>query len=87
MRQLYELFSRFVESGTRLSIITKGNVGACRYVLEQEGLLQFFEQVFGMLGQFYGESDFDRANLGAIATGRQLGLRLSRVPRPTSSAA
>ena len=37
-------------------------MGACRYLLEQEGLLQFFEQVFGMLGQFYGESDFDRAN-------------------------
>ena len=37
-------------------------MGACRYLLEHEGLLQHFEQVFGMLGQFYGESDFDRAN-------------------------
>ncbi len=55
-------FSGLRDSGVRLSIITKGNVGACRYLLEQEGLLQFFEQVFGMLGQFYGESDFDRAN-------------------------
>ena len=62
MRQLGDFFSSLVKSGTRLSIITKGNVGACRYLLEQEGLLQFFEQVFGMLGQFYGESDFDRAN-------------------------
>ena len=62
MRQLGAFFASLREAGTRLSIITKGNVGACRYLLEQEGLLQFFEQVFGMLGQFYGESDFDRAN-------------------------
>ena len=62
MHQLGAFFASLREAGTRLSIITKGNVGACRYLLEQEGLLQFFEQVFGMLGQFYGESDFDRAN-------------------------
>ena len=62
MGQLGSFFSSLKASGVRLSIITKGNVGACRYLLEQEGLLQHFEQVFGMLGQFYGESDFDRAN-------------------------
>ena len=60
--QLGIFFSSLKASGVRLSIITKGNVGACRYLLEHEGLLQHFEQVFGMLGQFYGESDFDRAN-------------------------
>ena len=60
--QLGSFFSSLKASGVRLSIITKGNVGACRYLLEHEGLLQHFEQVFGMLGQFYGESDFDRAN-------------------------
>ena len=62
MGQLGSFFSNLKASGVRLSIITKGNVGACRYVLEHEGLLQHFEQVFGMLGQFYGESDFDRDN-------------------------
>ena len=62
MGQLGSFFASLKASGVRLSIITKGNVGACRYVLEHEGLLQHFEQVFGMLGQFYGESDFDRAN-------------------------
>ena len=62
MGQLGSFFSSLKASGVRLSIITKGNVGACRYLLEHEGLLQHFEQVFGMLGQFYGESDFDRAN-------------------------
>ena len=62
MGQLGSFFASLKASGVRLSIITKGNVGACRYLLEQEGLLQHFEQVFGMLGQFYGESDFDRAN-------------------------
>ena len=62
MGQLRSFFASMKAAGTKLSIITKGNVGACRYLLENEGLLQFFEQVFGMLGQFYGESDFDRAN-------------------------
>ena len=62
MGHLGSFFSSLNASGVRLSIVTKGNVGACRYLLEQEGLLQHFEQVFGMLGQFYGESDFDRAN-------------------------
>ena len=62
MGQLGSFFASLKASGVRLSIITKGNVGACRYLLEHEGLLQHFEQVFGMLGQFYGESDFDRAN-------------------------
>ena len=62
MEQLRSFFASLKAAGTKLSIITKGNVGACRYLLENEGLLQFFEQVFGMLGQFYGESDFDRAN-------------------------
>ena len=33
-------------------------MGARRYPLEQEGLLQFFKQVFGVVGPFYGESDF-----------------------------
>ena len=61
--QLGSFFASLKASGVRLSIITKGYVGACRYLLEQEGLLQHFEQVFGMLGQFYGESGFDRANL------------------------
>ena len=60
--QLGSFFASLKASGVRLSIITKGTVGACRYLLEHEGLLQHFEQVFGMLGQFYGESDFDRAN-------------------------
>ncbi len=46
----------------KLTIITKGNVGPCRFLLQEEGLLGFFEKVFGMLGQFYGESDFDQAN-------------------------
>ena len=60
--QLGSFFANLKASGVRLSIITKGYVAACRYLLEQEGLLQHFEQIFGMLGQFYGESDFDRAN-------------------------
>ena len=36
-------------------------MGERRYFLEQGGLLQFFEQVFGMVGQCYGESGFGSA--------------------------
>ncbi|CAE7241413.1 unnamed protein product [Symbiodinium sp. CCMP2592] len=60
VRELGNFFSNLKASGTRLSIIAKGDVGA-RYLLEHEGLLQFFEHVFSM-GQFQGESDFGRAN-------------------------
>ena len=62
MRQRSNRPPSTVNSGKTLRLLTKCTVGACRYILEQEGLWQFFEQVFGMLGQFYGESDFDRAN-------------------------
>ncbi|CAE7338201.1 unnamed protein product [Symbiodinium sp. CCMP2592] len=61
--QMHRLFfSSLKVSAAQLTIIAKGNVGACRYLLEHEGLLQYFEKVFWMLGQFYGESDFDLAN-------------------------
>jgi len=57
--QLNSFFPSLRVSGAH---ITKGNVGPFRYPLEHEGLLQYFEKVFGTSGQFYGESDFDRAN-------------------------
>ena len=63
MAELGSFFSGLKASGVgvRLSLITKVNVGAFRYLLEHERL-QYLEQVFGMLGQFYGECDFDGAN-------------------------
>ena len=61
MAELGSFFSSLKASGMRLSLITKVNVGAFRYLLEHERL-QYLEQVFGMLGQFYGECDFDGAN-------------------------
>ncbi|CAE7338013.1 unnamed protein product [Symbiodinium sp. CCMP2592] len=62
LNSLNSFFSSLKVSAEQLTIIAKGNVGACRYLLEHEGLLQYFEKVFWMLGQFYGESDFDLDN-------------------------
>ena len=62
VEELRSFFSGLKASGAKVSIITKGNVGACRYLMEHEGLLHFFENVFGMVGQFYGESEYDKAN-------------------------
>ena len=62
VEELRGFFADLKAAGAKLTIITKGNVGACRFLLQEEGLLGFFEKVFGMLGQFYGESDFDQAN-------------------------
>ena len=60
VEELRGFFSDLKAAGAKLTIITKGNVGACRFLLQEEGLLGFFEKVFGMLGQFYGESEFDQ---------------------------
>ena len=46
----------------QIIVLTKGMLGACAYVLEQEGLLHFVE-IFGLLGAAYGELDFDRMAL------------------------
>ena len=62
VEELRVFFSDLKAAGAKLTIITKGNVGACRFLLQEEGLLGFFEKVFGMLGQFYGESEFDQEN-------------------------
>eukprot|EP00435_Cladocopium_sp_Y103_P069231 s444_g32.t5 len=62
VEELRCFFSDLKAAGAKLTIITKGNVGACRFLLQEEGLLGFFEKVFGMLGQFYGESEFDQEN-------------------------
>ena len=62
VEDLRVFFSDLKAAGAKLTIITKGNVGACRFLLQEEGLLGFFEKVFGMLGQFYGESEFDQEN-------------------------
>ena len=62
MEELRGFFSDLKAAGAKLTIITKGNVGACRFLLQEEGLLGFFEKVYGMLGQIYGESEFDQEN-------------------------
>eukprot|EP00929_Paragymnodinium_shiwhaense_P035199 TRINITY_DN19037_c0_g1_i1.p1 TRINITY_DN19037_c0_g1~~TRINITY_DN19037_c0_g1_i1.p1 ORF type:complete len:474 (+),score=89.88 TRINITY_DN19037_c0_g1_i1:3-1424(+) len=45
--------------GVKSTIITKGNVGAVRCLLDEVGLLDFFVTVFGMIGPLYGETEYD----------------------------
>ncbi|CAE7816087.1 unnamed protein product [Symbiodinium sp. CCMP2592] len=62
MTELHSVFSGLKAYNMQLSVMTEGTVGACRFVLEQGGLLQYFDHVFGRLGKFYSESAFDRAD-------------------------
>eukprot|EP00930_Biecheleria_cincta_P005711 TRINITY_DN106645_c0_g1_i1.p1 TRINITY_DN106645_c0_g1~~TRINITY_DN106645_c0_g1_i1.p1 ORF type:complete len:1091 (-),score=174.04 TRINITY_DN106645_c0_g1_i1:321-3593(-) len=62
VQELRTFFSTLQASGVKMTIITKGNVGACQYLLEHDQLLQFFGNVFGMIGATYGESEFDKAH-------------------------
>jgi phosphoglycolate phosphatase-like HAD superfamily hydrolase len=42
------------EAGVKLTVITKGNVGVARYILNQASLMDFFETVYGNIGNNYG---------------------------------
>ncbi|CAE7357740.1 unnamed protein product, partial [Symbiodinium sp. CCMP2456] len=53
------LFEELRAAQVKMAVITEGMVGACAYVLEQEGLLHFVE-VFGSLKTAHGELEFDR---------------------------
>merc|ERR1712139_183076 len=59
---LRDLFTELHSAGTRLTVITKGYVGVVRYILEKEGLLDLFEEVYGFIGQSYGVRNYDRCN-------------------------
>jgi hypothetical protein len=61
--RLHAFFSKLKEAGVKMTIITKGNVGACRCLLAQENLLTMFERVFGMVGETYGLSQYDKEHL------------------------
>eukprot|EP00930_Biecheleria_cincta_P079684 TRINITY_DN675_c1_g2_i2.p1 TRINITY_DN675_c1_g2~~TRINITY_DN675_c1_g2_i2.p1 ORF type:complete len:1350 (-),score=330.26 TRINITY_DN675_c1_g2_i2:317-4366(-) len=62
IQDLGDLFSALTAAGIKLTIIHEGNVGPCKYMLDNEGLLGFFEQVYGMVGESHGESEFDQAH-------------------------
>lgn len=59
MGRLRFLFEELRAAQVKMAVITQGMVGACAYVLEQEGLLHFVE-VFGSLKTAHGELEFDR---------------------------
>lgn len=59
VQKLRDMFTEFRNAGIKMTIITKGNVGAVQLLLTKEGLLDFFETVFGLIGDSYGESEFD----------------------------
>lgn len=58
---LRDTLNELKDLGVRMMIVSKGNVGACRKILRDTGLLNYFERVYGNLGDLYGIcSDFDR---------------------------
>jgi FMN phosphatase YigB (HAD superfamily) len=59
MKQLREFFSELRAADVKMTIITKGNVGAVRCLLANEKLLDFFVTVFGMVGDSYGLTPYD----------------------------
>jgi magnesium-transporting ATPase (P-type) len=60
VQSLRLFFSKLKDRGVKLTIITKGNVGAVRCLLAQENLLDMFEEVFGMIGESgYPMNDYD----------------------------
>jgi hypothetical protein len=63
VESLRGFFLQLKDAGVKLTVITKGNVGAVRCLLAQEGLLDLFEKVFGMVGDAtYGLSEYDQAH-------------------------
>ena len=63
MYKLRSFFQELKDARLQLCIVTKGYVGVCQHILEAEGLLAFFQQVFGSVGKARGESIFDRSQL------------------------
>jgi len=65
---LKSLFAYLRAQGIVLTIITKGYVGAVNKLLEAEDLLEYFDMVIGMLGDYYlkgsmrESSEYDRSN-------------------------
>merc|ERR1711871_1515363 len=53
---LRSLFVFLRAKGMVLTIITKGYVGAVRKILLAEGLLEYFDTVYGNIGKAYGEN-------------------------------
>lgn len=60
VQQLRRLFAALRASGVKMTIITRGYVGAVQRVLAEDDLLVYFDAVHGSLGNFYGENLFDR---------------------------
>lgn len=60
VQDLRALLSELRGAGVKMTIITKGYVGAVRFLLSQEGLLDFFINVFGLVANAYGEYEYDK---------------------------
>mmetsp|Transcript_120197 Transcript_120197/g.220001 ORF Transcript_120197/g.220001 Transcript_120197/m.220001 type:complete len:323 (+) Transcript_120197:76-1044(+) len=59
VQEFRKLCDQLQNAGVRLTIITKGYVGVVQYILAEEGLRDFFEAVYGLLGNAYGETEYD----------------------------
>eukprot|EP00928_Gymnodinium_smaydae_P073692 TRINITY_DN56847_c0_g1_i1.p1 TRINITY_DN56847_c0_g1~~TRINITY_DN56847_c0_g1_i1.p1 ORF type:complete len:301 (+),score=82.19 TRINITY_DN56847_c0_g1_i1:162-1064(+) len=62
VEELRACFGALQSAGAKLTILTQGNVGCVRYLLEQEGMLKHFRGVIGRVSTHYGETDYDVRN-------------------------
>lgn len=64
VKALRSLFNDLQAKGALMTIITKGCVGAVRRILFEEGLLDFFAEVYGNIGSIpYGATDYDKTQV------------------------
>jgi hypothetical protein len=60
LSNLRNLFSTLTASGVECLVCTEGYVGPVNMILAHVGLSQFISQVYGMTGNIYGMSEYDR---------------------------
>jgi hypothetical protein len=59
IEMLHKMLRELRRARIDLTVVTHGYVGPCRKLLDQAGMLQYFVEVTGQIGDFYGVSSFD----------------------------
>jgi phosphoglycolate phosphatase-like HAD superfamily hydrolase len=72
VEQLRDMLERLTTRGVNLVICTKGLVGTVRKCLYDLGLLGFFSEVYGNVGDNYGETAYDQELARSKPSSREL---------------
>lgn len=72
VEQIRDLLERLQARDVNLVICTKGLVGAVRKCLSDLNLLNFFSQVYGNVGDNYGETSFDKELMRSRPSSKEL---------------